>query len=52
MVWLTEFGGVFLTMTATLVVVLWTLFYQRFGFLGRGKAFGGGMKVFEIAYPD
>jgi hypothetical protein len=50
MVWLTEFGGYFLTMAATLCVVLWTLFFRRFGFSARREALVGGLKIFLLAY--
>jgi hypothetical protein len=47
---MTEFGGYFLMITATLVVVLWSLFFRRFGFASRRRAFGGGMKLFLAAF--
>jgi hypothetical protein len=50
MVWLTEFGGYFLTMTASLIAVLWTAFYRRFGFPSRRKALGRGAIVLGLAY--
>jgi hypothetical protein len=49
-VWLTEFGGYFVTICAALCLVLWTLAYRRFGFPSRRKALGGGLKIFAAAY--
>jgi hypothetical protein len=49
-VWMTEFGGYFVTICAALCLVLWTLAYRRFGFASRRQALGGGLKVFAAAY--
>lgn len=50
MIWLTEFGGYFMTLCGTLAVLLWTIFYQRFRFDSRKRAFLGGLKVFSVFY--
>jgi hypothetical protein len=50
MVWLTEFGGYFLTICAALSAVLWALAWRRFGFASRGKALVGGLKLFLAAF--
>lgn len=49
-VWLTEFGGYFVTICAALCLVLWVLAFRRFGFPSRRRALAGGMKVFAAAY--
>ena len=50
LVWLTEFGGYFLTICGTLAVLLWTVFFKRFRFNSRTKAFLNGLKIFGIFY--
>jgi len=50
MIWLTEFGGYFLTLCGTLAVLLWTAFFRRFRFASRGRAFFSGLKVFCVFY--
>lgn len=50
MIWLTEFGGYFMTICAVLAAVLWTLAWRRFGFVSRGQALAGGLKLFLAAY--
>jgi hypothetical protein len=50
MIWLTEFGGYFVSICATLCVVLWILAFRRFGFSSRRQALVGGLKIFAAAY--
>jgi hypothetical protein len=50
MIWLTEFGGYFLVICGTLIVVLWTLFAKRWGFSSRRKAFLGGLKLWAVLF--
>jgi hypothetical protein len=50
MIWLTEFGGYFVTICGALAVLLWTLFFRRFRFDSRKKAFFSGLKVFGLFY--
>jgi hypothetical protein len=45
-----EFGGYFLTICATLSLVLWTIFYSGFGFVTRFSAFKGGLKLLGMAF--
>jgi hypothetical protein len=52
-IWVTfilEFGGYFLTICATLCLVLWTIFYRGFGFVTRFSAFKGGLKLLGMAF--
>jgi len=49
-IWLTEFGGYFVTICAALCLVLWVLAFRRFGFPSRRQALAGGLKVFAAAY--
>jgi hypothetical protein len=50
MVWITEFGGYFLTLCGALAAVLWTFFFRRFHFDSRKAALLGGLKVFGVLY--
>jgi hypothetical protein len=50
LIWLAEFGGYFLTIFGTLTALLWTLFYKRFRFESRKRAFFGGLKLFGVPY--
>lgn len=47
---LMEFGGYFLTICATLSLVLWTIFYGGFGFVTRFSAFKGGLKLLGMSF--
>ncbi len=48
-VFITEFGGYFLTICGTLTLVLWTFFPKAFRFQGRKDAFFSGLKIMGIA---
>ncbi len=50
LIWLTEFGGYFMTLCGTLTVLLWTAFFRRFRFASRGQAFISGLKIFAVFY--
>lgn len=49
-VFLTEFGGYYLVISATLCLVLWTIFYKAFRFVTRLRAFISGLKILGLAY--
>jgi len=49
-VFLTEFGGYFLVICATLCLSLWTIFKSRFGFPTRGTAVVTGLKLIVVAF--
>ena len=50
MIWLTEFGGFFMTLCGILSLLLWTVFFRRFRFASRGRAFFSGLKIFAVFY--
>ena len=50
MIWLTEFGGYFMTLCGTLIILFWTAFFQHFRFSSRGRAFFSGLKIFALFY--
>jgi len=45
-----EFGGYFLVICGTLCALLWTVFFNKFGFASRKEGFRGGLKVFAFLY--
>jgi hypothetical protein len=47
---LTEFGGYFLVIVATLCLVFWTLFFGWFRFASRREAFVSGLKLLAILW--
>jgi len=49
-IFLTEFGGYYLVISATLCLVFWTIFYKRFRFIIRRRAFLSGLKILGLAY--
>jgi hypothetical protein len=50
LIWLTEFGGYFMTLCGTLTLLLWTAFFRRFRFPSRGRATVSGLKIFAVFY--
>jgi hypothetical protein len=49
-IFLTEFGGYYLVISATLCLVFWTIFYRAFRFVTRLRAFISGLKILGLAY--
>jgi hypothetical protein len=50
MIWLTDFGGFFMTLCGTLALLFWTAFFRRFRFPSRGRAFVSGLKIFGVFF--
>ena len=49
-IFLSEFGGYYLVISATLCLVFWTIFYKAFKFITRLRALISGLKILGLAY--